>query len=75
MAGHRTYGAIVALAALLSGAVTAFALDTPAGGYQVPLLASPEALGYGLTATALDAPWADRLNPAASAGQQRPALA
>ncbi|HOX48652.1 MAG TPA: FlgD immunoglobulin-like domain containing protein [Spirochaetales bacterium] len=74
MAGHRTYGAIVALAALLSGAVTAFALDTPAGGYQVPLLASPEALGYGLTATALDAPWADRLNPAASAGQQRPAL-
>jgi flagellar hook assembly protein FlgD/outer membrane protein OmpA-like peptidoglycan-associated protein len=51
-----------------------FAYDPPAGGLLIPLLGSPQAAGYGLTATALDSPWADRLNPAASAGQERTTL-
>jgi outer membrane protein OmpA-like peptidoglycan-associated protein/flagellar hook assembly protein FlgD len=51
-----------------------FAYDPPAGGLLIPLLGSPQAAGYGITATALDAPWADRLNPAASAGQERTVL-
>ncbi len=60
------------LASLLP--VAALAYDPPAGGSLVPILPSAAAIPYGTTATALDAPWADWLNPAASAGQQRPVL-
>ena len=52
----------------------AFAYDPPAGGTLVPLLPSAHALAYGPAVTATDAPWADALNPAASASQQRTVL-
>jgi outer membrane protein OmpA-like peptidoglycan-associated protein/flagellar hook assembly protein FlgD len=54
--------------------VSAFAYDPPAGGSFFPVLGSAQALAYGPSATALDAPWADRLNPAASAAEQRTVL-
>jgi outer membrane protein OmpA-like peptidoglycan-associated protein/flagellar hook assembly protein FlgD len=65
-----------ALVAVLAAAaaIQAFAYDPPAGGVLLPTLSSPQALSAGPSVTAADAPWADRLNPAASAGQQRPAL-
>ena len=56
------------------GAGTAFAYDPPAGASLFPILGSAQALGYGSSVTALDAPWADRENPAASAAQQRVVL-
>jgi outer membrane protein OmpA-like peptidoglycan-associated protein/flagellar hook assembly protein FlgD len=68
---------MVALALALSAAIAtvpAFAYDPPPGGPYFPLLGSAQALAYGASPTALDAPWADRLNPAASAGQQRTTL-
>ena len=64
----RLVSSVLILLASMGGL---FAYDPPAGGLLIPLLGSPQAAGYGLTATALDAPWADRLNPAASAGQER----
>ncbi len=61
-------------AAIAAAAIQAFAYDPPAGGVLLPTLSSPQALASGPTVTAVDAPWADRMNPAASAGQQRPVL-
>lgn len=52
----------------------AYAYDPPAGGALVPVLPSAHALAQGPTVTATDAPWADWLNPAASAAQQRTTL-
>ncbi len=46
----------------------------PSGGSLFPILGSAQALGYGPSVTALDSPWADRENPAASAAQQRTVL-
>ena len=43
-------------------------------GSLFPILGSAQALAYGPSVTALDAPWADRENPAASAAQQRTVL-
>jgi len=60
--------------ALAVAAIQAFAYDPPAGGVLLPTLSSPQALASGPTVTAVDAPWANRLNPAASAGLQRPVL-
>ncbi len=67
----------LALSFLLAFAAMASlsAYTPPAGGLYLPLLGSPSAEVPGLTVTALDSPWADRLNPAASATQQRPVLA
>jgi flagellar hook assembly protein FlgD len=56
---------------MTTGALAAFAYDPPAGVSLFPLLGSAQALAYGPSVTALDAPWADRENPAASADQQR----
>ena len=64
---------VLALCAAMAAA-PAFAYDPPAGGSLLPLLGSAQALAYGSSVTALDAPWADRLNPAASAAQQRTVL-
>ena len=74
MKARRLVRHLVALLALLVGAAGAWGYDPPAGGILVPALPSAAALSQGLSVTALDAPWADVLNPAASAGQQRPAL-
>jgi outer membrane protein OmpA-like peptidoglycan-associated protein/flagellar hook assembly protein FlgD len=66
--------AIIPIAICLAiGTVSAFA-DTPASGSLFPILGSAQALGYGPSVTALDSPWADRENPAASADQQRTVL-
>jgi len=46
----------------------------PDGGLLLPLLGSPASSGSGLSSTFVEAPWADRLNPAASGAQQRPVL-
>ena len=64
----------LAVAFAATAAIQAFAYDPPAGGVLLPTLSSPQALSAGFTVTAVDAPWADRLNPAASAAQQRPVL-
>ena len=66
----RVLVAVLAAAA----AIQAYAYDPPAGGVLLPTLSSPQAMAAGPTVTAVDAPWAERLNPAASAGQQRPVL-
>jgi outer membrane protein OmpA-like peptidoglycan-associated protein/flagellar hook assembly protein FlgD len=63
-----------ALALLASGSAPLFAYNPPAGGLLIPTLATADSSIAGLTVTALDSPWADRLNPAASAAQQRPVL-
>ncbi len=73
MTNYRKTVSAIALC-LAIGAIPAFAYDPPAGGSLFPMLGSAQALAYGPSVTALDAPWADRLNPAASAGQQRPVL-
>ncbi len=63
------------IAVIFAGAsLPAFSYNPPAGGALLPVLGSPEASIAGLTVTALDSPWADRLNPAASAGRQRNVL-
>jgi len=54
-------------------AVPAFAIPL-GGGSLSSLLTSAQALAYGPSVTALDAPWADRQNPSASAGEQRTTL-
>ena len=59
---------------LAVAAVPAFAYDPSPDGSLFPILGSAQALSYGHSVTALDAPWADRLNPAASAAQQRTVL-
>jgi flagellar hook assembly protein FlgD/outer membrane protein OmpA-like peptidoglycan-associated protein len=64
----------VLVLALLFAAASVWAYDPPAGGPFLPVLPSAAALSQGSTVTALDAPWADMLNPAASAGEQRPTL-
>jgi outer membrane protein OmpA-like peptidoglycan-associated protein/flagellar hook assembly protein FlgD len=72
----RTFRALALAAVLVSAiAAPAFAYDPPAGGLLLPLLGCPEAAAPGLSVTALDSPWADRLNPAASAAQQRTVVA
>jgi flagellar hook assembly protein FlgD/outer membrane protein OmpA-like peptidoglycan-associated protein len=62
--------AAIALCVAALAAVPASA-DPLEGGSLLSLLGSAQALSSGPTFTALDAPWADRLNPAASAAQQR----
>jgi outer membrane protein OmpA-like peptidoglycan-associated protein/flagellar hook assembly protein FlgD len=69
MSANRMTAAAIALC-VATVAVPAFA-DPLGGGYLLPLLGSAQALSYGPSVTALDAPWADRLNPSASAAQQR----
>jgi outer membrane protein OmpA-like peptidoglycan-associated protein/flagellar hook assembly protein FlgD len=66
---RRTTYAIALFMAM--GAASAFAYDPPPGVSLFPILGSAQALAYGPSVTALDAPWADRENPAASAAQQR----
>jgi len=46
----------------------------PDGGDFAPVLGSPASSAGGLSSTYVEAPWADRLNPAASATQQRPVI-
>ncbi len=65
--------AIAALVGVLASSSLA-ASDPPAGSYLLPLLGAPIPAGSGPSATFLDAPWADRFNPAASGAQQRPVL-
>lgn len=72
MHNRKTASAIALCFAM--AAVPAFAYDPPAGGSLFPILGSAAALAYGPSVTALDAPWADAQNPAASAGQQRTVL-
>jgi len=69
MSAKRKIALALALC-LAAAAVPSFA-DPLGGGSLLSLLGSAQALGYGPSPTALDAPWADRLNPAASAAQQR----
>jgi flagellar hook assembly protein FlgD/outer membrane protein OmpA-like peptidoglycan-associated protein len=73
----RRRSRILAVAASLLVAVgfPLFAYDPPAGAAYIPLVATAGGDLPGLTVTALDSPWADRLNPAASGGQQRAVLA
>jgi outer membrane protein OmpA-like peptidoglycan-associated protein/flagellar hook assembly protein FlgD len=72
----RRIGSLLLAACIAAMAgLPAYAFDPPAGSLFVPLLGSPGASLPGLTVTSLDSPWADRLNPAASAGQQRTVLA
>ncbi len=73
MAQHRKTASAIALF-LAMWAATAFAYNPPPGVALFPILGSAQALGYGPSVTALDAPWADRENPAASAAQQRVVL-
>jgi outer membrane protein OmpA-like peptidoglycan-associated protein/flagellar hook assembly protein FlgD len=72
MTKYRSAAAAIALC--LTAAMPAFAYDPPIGGPLFPVLGSAQALAYGPSVTALDAPWADRLNPAASAALQSPVL-
>ncbi|MEI6388389.1 MAG: FlgD immunoglobulin-like domain containing protein, partial [Spirochaetota bacterium] len=65
--------AITALVGVLAASSLA-ASDPPAGSYLLPLLGAPIPAGSGPSATYIDAPWADRFNPAASGAQQRPVL-
>ena len=67
--------AIFAALIIAGGSAGLYAYNPPAGGILIPLLGSPDSSISGLTVTALDSPWADRLNPAASAVQQRHILA
>jgi outer membrane protein OmpA-like peptidoglycan-associated protein/flagellar hook assembly protein FlgD len=72
MSANRKTATAIALCVAIA-AVPAFA--TPLGGGSLlPLLESAQALAYGPSVTALDAPWADRLNPAASGAEQRTTL-
>jgi flagellar hook assembly protein FlgD/outer membrane protein OmpA-like peptidoglycan-associated protein len=64
----KTASAVALCLAIAAG--PAHAYDPPAGGALFPILGSAQALAYGPSATALDEPWADRLNPAASAASQ-----
>ena len=73
MAQHRKTASAIALF-LAMWAARAFAYNPLPGVALFPILGSAQALGYGPSATALDAPWADRENPAASAAQQRTCL-
>jgi outer membrane protein OmpA-like peptidoglycan-associated protein len=66
--------ACAAALCLAMAAVPVFAYDPPAGGSLFPILGSAQALAYGPSVTALDAPWADMQNPSASAAQQRTVL-
>jgi outer membrane protein OmpA-like peptidoglycan-associated protein/flagellar hook assembly protein FlgD len=59
--------------AVLALASPAFAVPY-GGGYLPSYLGAAQTLAYGPSVTSLDAPWADRLNPAASAGEQRTTL-
>lgn len=72
MLANRKTAIAIALCIAIA-AVPAFAI--PLGGGSLPsLLESAQALAYGPSVTALDAPWADRQNPSASAGEQRTTL-
>jgi len=71
---HIRRSSLLAAALFLACAAGAYAYDPPPGGTIVPILPSAHALAYGPAVTASDAPWADWLNPAASAAQQRPVL-
>src|SRR5512133_3993111 len=69
MSHNRKIGLSIALC-LAIAAAPALALSLESGSL-LSTLGSAQALAYGPSVTALDAPWADRLNPAASAAQQR----
>lgn len=73
MFSYRKAASAIALVIAI-GAARAFAYNPPVGGGLFPILGSAQALGYGPSVTTLDAPWADRENPAASAAQQRTVL-
>jgi len=68
MTGKLKLSALFALLFAIS-AVSAFA-EPLENGELLPFLGSAQAMAYGPSVTALDAPWADRFNPAASAGQE-----
>jgi outer membrane protein OmpA-like peptidoglycan-associated protein/flagellar hook assembly protein FlgD len=72
MSHNRKIAVSVALC-LAIAAAPALALPLESGSL-LSQLGSAQALAYGPSVTALDAPWADRLNPAASAAQQRTVL-
>jgi len=74
MKSKRRVGIVAAAFVIFLSIGSVYAYDPPAGGTLVPVLPSAHALAQGPTVTAMDAPWADWLNPAASAAQQRPAL-
>jgi len=68
-------GRLLLLALALAAAASPLvAYDPPSGGLLQPILGSPVSSGGGASPSYLEAPWADRLNPAASATQQRPVL-
>jgi outer membrane protein OmpA-like peptidoglycan-associated protein/flagellar hook assembly protein FlgD len=67
----RSFARTLAIALLVAAAAVPASAVPLEGGSLLSLLGSAQALSYGPSATALDAPWADRLNPAASAAQQR----
>lgn len=74
MTGKRKLSAPIALSfAIVIAAASAFAAPLESGEL-IPFAGSAQALAYGPSVTALDAPWADRFNPAASAAQQRTML-
>lgn len=62
------------LLGLALAANMAHAYSPPDGASLLPILGSPVSSAGGLSATYVEAPWADRLNPAASATQQRPVV-
>ena len=72
---RKAFAAIALFIAL--GSVPSFAAGSPAplgDGFLPFILGSAQALAYGPYVTGLDAPWADRLNPAASGAEQRTTL-
>ncbi len=73
MSNYRKAAFAIALVVAI-GAGRVFAYDPQPGSSLFPILGSAQGLAYGPSVTALDAPWADRENPAASAAQQRTVL-
>ena len=70
----RLRSPLIALFLLGAALAPLSSYSPPDGGPMVPLLGSPASSGGGLSSQYVDAPWADRLNPAASGSQQRPVL-
>ncbi|MEI6876937.1 MAG: hypothetical protein WCL50_17620, partial [Spirochaetota bacterium] len=64
---------LAVLVCCLAGPPLAAASPEPSA-FLLPVLGSPVSTGSSRSVTFLDAPWADRLNPAASGAQQRPVL-
>jgi outer membrane protein OmpA-like peptidoglycan-associated protein/flagellar hook assembly protein FlgD len=72
MTGKRKLPALIAL--FFAIAVVPTFAEPLENGELLPFLGSAQAMAYGPSVTALDAPWADRFNPAASAAQERTTL-